>query len=192
MASNLKDPSPDLLIADCGGRLLCRLVRPMQKNRPRRSTFSATTLSTTQDHLRKIDTHKLQDNARSYGIRARPTFMVSKNTRPVRTIQGADREALSHTVKELASAARQADPASFSSSRSPAVLSRPCSGSTDTPRLYRAAEWLSPTTPGKGALEVPEDDQDDGGLKAVECRSNIFAAKPPDNFENRMMIKPKT
>ncbi|OAP54971.1 thioredoxin [Fonsecaea erecta] len=93
--------SSQIVVADfyadwCGP---CRQIAPIfeqlsaQLSRPNKITFA------------KIDTDKQQDISRSYGIRALPTFMVFKNARPVRTIQGADREALSNAVKELASAA---------------------------------------------------------------------------------------
>jgi thioredoxin len=77
----------------------CRQIAPIyeqlsaQLSRPNKITFA------------KINTDQQQDLARSYGVKAMPTFMIFKNARQVEFIEGADPRRLSAAVKQLANEA---------------------------------------------------------------------------------------
>ena len=95
--------SSTIVVADfyadwCGP---CRQIAPIyeqlsaQLSRPNQITFS------------KINTDEQQDLARSYGVRAMPTFMIFKNARQIDFIEGADPKRLSTAVKNLANEANR-------------------------------------------------------------------------------------
>lgn len=97
--------SSTIVVADfyadwCGP---CKQIAPIfeqlsaQLSRPNKITFA------------KIDTDKQQDLARSYGVRAMPTFMVFKNARQVEFIEGAVPQKLSQVVKDLANEVNKMD-----------------------------------------------------------------------------------
>jgi thioredoxin len=81
----------------------CKQIAPIfeqlsaQLSRPNKITFA------------KIDTDKQQDLARSYGVKAMPTFMVFRNARRVEFIEGADPRKLSNVVKDLANEVNKMD-----------------------------------------------------------------------------------
>lgn len=90
----------------------CRQIAPIyeqlsaQLSRPNKITFA------------KINTDQQVDLARSYNVKAMPTFMIFKNARRVEFIEGADPRRLSEVVKQLANEANkmEADEAGESSS----------------------------------------------------------------------------
>lgn len=79
----------------------CRQIAPIyeqlsaQLSRPNKITFA------------KINTDQQVDLARSYGVKAMPTFMIFKNARQVEFIEGADPRRLSEVVKQLANEANK-------------------------------------------------------------------------------------
>ncbi|EHY51984.1 Thioredoxin-like protein 1 [Exophiala dermatitidis] len=79
----------------------CRQIAPIyeqlsaQLSRPNKITFA------------KINTDQQVDLARSYGVKAMPTFMIFKNARRVEFIEGADPRRLSNAVKQLATEANK-------------------------------------------------------------------------------------
>lgn len=79
----------------------CKQIAPIyeqlsaQLSRPNKITFT------------KIDTDRQQELARSYGVRAMPTFMIFRNARKVDSIEGADAKKLSAAVKKLADEANR-------------------------------------------------------------------------------------
>ncbi|KIX06940.1 thioredoxin [Rhinocladiella mackenziei CBS 650.93] len=79
----------------------CRQIAPIyeqlsaQLSRPNKITFA------------KINTDQQQDLARSYGVKAMPTFMIFKNAQQVEFIEGADPRKLSNVVKQLANEANK-------------------------------------------------------------------------------------
>ncbi len=79
----------------------CRQIAPIyeqlsaQLSRPNKITFA------------KINTDEQVDLARSYGVKAMPTFMIFKNARRVEFIEGADPRRLSTVVKQLATEANK-------------------------------------------------------------------------------------
>ncbi|KAL2427336.1 Thioredoxin-like protein 1 [Exophiala dermatitidis] len=79
----------------------CRQIAPIyeqlsaQLSRPNKITFA------------KINTDQQVDLARSYGVKAMPTFMIFKNARRVEFIEGADPRRLSNAVKTLATEANK-------------------------------------------------------------------------------------
>ncbi|KIV94191.1 thioredoxin [Exophiala mesophila] len=100
--SNLLSSS-SIVVADfyadwCGP---CKQIAPIyeqlsaQLSKPNKITFV------------KIDVDRQQDLARSYNIRAMPTFIVFKNARQAEFIEGADPKKLSAVVKDLANEANR-------------------------------------------------------------------------------------
>lgn len=79
----------------------CKQIAPIyeqlsaQLSKPNKITFA------------KIDVDRQQDLARSYNIRAMPTFVVFKNARQAEFIEGADPKKLSAVVKDLANEANK-------------------------------------------------------------------------------------
>ncbi|EXJ79282.1 hypothetical protein A1O3_08784 [Capronia epimyces CBS 606.96] len=79
----------------------CRQIAPIyeqlsaQLSRPNKITFA------------KINTDQQVDLARSYGVKAMPTFMIFKNARRIDFIEGADPRRLSNAVKQLANEANK-------------------------------------------------------------------------------------
>jgi len=95
--------SSTIVVADfyadwCGP---CRQIAPIyeqlsaQLSRPNKITFA------------KVNTDQQVDLARSYGVKAMPTFMIFKNARRIEFIEGADPKRLSEVVKNLANEANK-------------------------------------------------------------------------------------
>lgn len=79
----------------------CKQIAPIyeqlsaQLSKPNKITFA------------KINTDQQQDLARSYNVRAMPTFMIFKNSQQIHFIEGADPKKLSQVVKDLANEANK-------------------------------------------------------------------------------------
>lgn len=79
----------------------CKQIAPIyeqlsaQLSKPNKITFA------------KINTDQQQDLARSYNVRAMPTFMIFKNAQQIHFIEGADPKKLSQVLKDLANEANK-------------------------------------------------------------------------------------
>lgn len=79
----------------------CKQIAPIyeqlsaQLSKPNKITFA------------KINVDQQQDLARSYNVRAMPTFMIFKNAQQIQFIEGADPKKLSQVVKDLANEANR-------------------------------------------------------------------------------------